>query len=480
MGAESETDKLLKVISFTLAIIAYVLIISYYLPKSPLWREIASTLRALKSRWEGHRIPALAYSIRHEVPPIIGASLLINFVGSEMVSRNPSVLYLDMAGTAAAALLLGPWWGAIVGILTNTILSMMHPSEANINFVPWLVVNLVGGIYWGLMARRKKFRSYVSGSSSNIVSQTRAHLWFLLCFGVLGALIMGAAGAVVEVVLDYDPRIFAPNSDFGTKMYSLFLEQDQHIRAASSLGGYSSIQPFLSGLLRWGLTTFRYIPDKTFSAAVGLLTAKYAFPLFERNLITGKESENGLGDNWLTPAMAVVCYVAVVPWSATNSPPPSWFWYGPLIVLLGACVFEFLFGADSETLLRERNKRVRSYFKAKAQLPREEFFGAIVVAVLVSSLAFMSGLLFIKSVDKRGTVALSFLATTLAYFLAFYLMRVGMRQWAAFLSPDWPGREAPPSRKERHEPVGATSEPRPHLPDEFVDPTVSDKVDGVP
>ena len=473
-----ETLKLVQAIVYALGIIAYTLIISYYLPKSSVWKRTADTLRGLRSRWEGHRIPAVAYSLRYEVPPIVAASLLLNVVGWEITSRNPHILYLDMAGTAATSLLLGPWWGAIVGILTNFINAEMNPSDASVVLAPWMLVNLIGGMFWGLMARTNSFRQYVKGPSTNIYAQTKSHLWYLFWFGVVGASVMAAAGATVSVALRDDPLIFAQSPFFGVKVQQAFIELDQHIRSSVSIGGSEVVTSILSGLLRWTVTTFRYIPDKTISAAVGLLTAKYMFPLFEQNLIGDAKSRHSRGDNWLTPAMGIVCYTAVLPWSAAHSSPQSWLWYLPFILLLAACIFELLFGADSKSLLDERAKRVHSYVTAKARLPREEFFGAIVVAVLVSLLAFMSGLFFIGSLDNRGTVALSFLGTVLTYFLAFYLMRVSMRQWVATLSSDHPFRETPSTTTTRVYRASPNLDPGRQAPDEVESGSASDDVKG--
>ncbi|MGB7925494.1 MAG: hypothetical protein WCF57_19810 [Pyrinomonadaceae bacterium] len=431
-----ETLKLVQAILYALGIIAYTLIITHYLPESAVWKSAMRTLHALKITWEGHRIPAIAYSLRYEVLPIVSVSLLLNVVGWGITSQNPNILYLDMAGTAVASFLLGPWWGAIIGILTNIINAKIYPSDANVVLVPWMLVNLTGGIFWGLMARTNKFRRYVKEPPTHILAQTKSHLWYLFWFGVIGASIMAVAGATVSVALGDDPLIFAQSPVFGVKVQQVFIELDQRIRSSNSGGGSEIVPSILSALLRWAITTFRYIPDKTISAAVGLLTAKYMFPLFEQTLIGDAKCRHTRGDNWLTPATGILLYTTVFPWSLIQSLPQFWLWYLPYIMLLAACVFEFFFGTDSKSLIDDRTKRLSSYIAARCHRRQEEFFGAIVVAVLISSLVFMSGLFFVGSVINRGTIAFSFLKTILAYFVAFYLLRLSMRQWAVMMSSD--------------------------------------------
>src|SRR5689334_7064944 len=126
----NEERKLVEAIVSVLAIIAYLLVITNYLPKLHVWKSVARSLHALKTAWEGYRIPAVTYSIRYEVLPIVAISLLLNLVGWSVTTSNPNILFLDMAGTAAASFFLGPWWGVMVGILTNFINARIHPDGA--------------------------------------------------------------------------------------------------------------------------------------------------------------------------------------------------------------------------------------------------------------------------------------------------------------------------------------------------------------
>ena len=61
----------------------------------------------------GGRLPA-----RWVVLTLVGC-LLANLAGRVLVDLLGLPVYLDMVGTAFSAILLGPWWGALVGALTN-------------------------------------------------------------------------------------------------------------------------------------------------------------------------------------------------------------------------------------------------------------------------------------------------------------------------------------------------------------------------
>ncbi|PYS21930.1 MAG: hypothetical protein DMF72_15385 [Acidobacteria bacterium] len=453
----------MNVIVYILAIIAYVLIITHYLPRSVAWQKVIRTFGALKVRWEGHRIPASSYSLRYEVPAVVAASLLLNLAGWGITSRNPHILYLDMAGTAATAFLIGPWWAATVGIITPFVVAAIYPSEASVILTPWMLVHLAGGIFWGLMARRNNFRRYVNGEHDGLFAQTKSNLSFLFWYGVVGACVTAIAGSVVSLALRDDPAIFARSPDFAEKLQSVFAHGHDWIQTIPQFRGSAPLLLVLNGLLRWGITTFRYIPDKTISAAVGLLTAKYVLPLYEHTLIRcASEPKPGgkyfRGDNWLTPAIALFCYVVLLPWNLRHSAAALWLWYIPVVLLTGACLFEIVYGGNSQSLIKERTGRVEFYLSAKNRMPRQEYFGAIVIAILIASLVFMIGLLLVNSITARGTVAFYFLGTVLTYLLAFYVMRVSMRQWVTLLSRGDIGVASCPVNQ-NDEPQPVSSEP---------------------
>lgn len=74
----------------------------------------------------------------------------VNFLGRELVDTLQLTLYLDMTGTALAAIILGPWRGAAVGASTNLLLHFVTGPVS----VPFALVNVVGALLWGYGVHR--------------------------------------------------------------------------------------------------------------------------------------------------------------------------------------------------------------------------------------------------------------------------------------------------------------------------------------
>lgn len=76
--------------------------------------------------------------------------LALNLVGREIVDFLKLPIYLDMVGTAAAAIALGPWRGAAVGAATNVI-GFIGSGWLSL---PFTIVNVAGALVWGVGVRR--------------------------------------------------------------------------------------------------------------------------------------------------------------------------------------------------------------------------------------------------------------------------------------------------------------------------------------
>lgn len=90
-------------------------------------------------------------------PPTVKAALLlclgcvaINLFGRWLVDVLDIPLYLDMVGTAVTAIILGPWWGAGVGLSTN----LLGVGISGYDSIPFAVVNVAGALVWGYGVRR--------------------------------------------------------------------------------------------------------------------------------------------------------------------------------------------------------------------------------------------------------------------------------------------------------------------------------------
>ncbi|WP_141013582.1 ECF transporter S component [Nocardioides sambongensis] len=87
---------------------------------------------------------------RRRVLGLLAACLAVNLLGTVMVSEFSMTLYLDMVGTAVAAIVLGPWWGVGVGVGTNLLgVAVNGPAS-----IPFAAVQVVGALLWGYGVRR--------------------------------------------------------------------------------------------------------------------------------------------------------------------------------------------------------------------------------------------------------------------------------------------------------------------------------------
>ncbi|WP_110180621.1 ECF transporter S component [Nocardioides solisilvae] len=78
--------------------------------------------------------------------PVLLACLAANLLGRVLVDGLGLSIYLDMVGTAAAAIALGPWWGAGVGLATNLVGSV---GSGFAESAPFALVNVAGALVWG-------------------------------------------------------------------------------------------------------------------------------------------------------------------------------------------------------------------------------------------------------------------------------------------------------------------------------------------
>lgn len=86
---------------------------------------------------------------------IIPVAVAVNFVGGQLASLLKLPMYLDTIGTIFGAMLCGPWVGAVIGLLTNTVTGIANP--VNFAFIP---VSVVVGLVTGFLSRKKMFSNW--------------------------------------------------------------------------------------------------------------------------------------------------------------------------------------------------------------------------------------------------------------------------------------------------------------------------------
>lgn len=97
---------------------------------------------------------------------IVFIGIIVNFTLTFiiLISKTP-FLFLDSVGTVLSAVLLGPIYGAIVGILSNLIISIFL-SYSHLNFA---IVNALIGIIIGIISRKFKFNIMTAITSGLII-----------------------------------------------------------------------------------------------------------------------------------------------------------------------------------------------------------------------------------------------------------------------------------------------------------------------
>ena len=81
------------------------------------------------------------------------ACVVVNRLSAGVATYLHLAIYLDMLGTAVAAIALGPWRGATVGVATNVV----GAAFTGLTALPFAAVNLVGALAWGYGVRRLGF-----------------------------------------------------------------------------------------------------------------------------------------------------------------------------------------------------------------------------------------------------------------------------------------------------------------------------------
>jgi energy-coupling factor transport system substrate-specific component len=86
---------------------------------------------------------------RVQVAVVLGC-IAVNLGGRLLVNTTHMPLYLDMVGTAIAAILLGPWKAVVVGLST----SVAGAATSGFVSIPFAPVEVVGALIWGYGVRR--------------------------------------------------------------------------------------------------------------------------------------------------------------------------------------------------------------------------------------------------------------------------------------------------------------------------------------
>ena len=369
---------------------------------------------------------------------VIGGGILLNYVGLAVSVQLKSVLYLDMTGTAVSAILLGPWWGAFTGLISNSLVNWLLYAEphADVAIFPWSPVNMAGALFWGVTARTLVFRHYISSRTA----RPMAHAWYLLLFGVGGALVTSAVGALVQGSLG-ELTTLSLDSKVSSSLDRLLTDYRQPL--TSLLSGFLDqawAERFAWFALTWFQHWVRYVPDKMVTSAFAIATVVYVFPLYARELL----SIDGRGirsQSWMAPAAVFLAYVPsslVLLKNGQFNPQQFWpLWISPLALAAAGIVLAFALPPSS---LRREYARRSELYKYAAQTFDSSYFSVVrllPIAILGASAIVVLALpLVTNGFTEYYRVILNFFCVVYGFLLGMRLMNTALWQNVFLLMRD--------------------------------------------
>ncbi|WP_455377457.1 hypothetical protein [Petrachloros mirabilis] len=372
-----------------------------------------------------------SYLLFYETGVIIAAGLILNYVGLTLSRHLESILFLDMTGTALVSFLLGPWWGAIAALLSNSVVNWLLFPEAgaDVMIFPWSLVSMTGAIYWGWLARQAGFQNYLRTGKSSALS----HAWFLYIFGVGGAVVMSIPGTFIQAALN-EHSILALNPDVAESLHTRVLQWEEWTHQyAESLFGLTWGEHVGWWIVNWFQNWIRYVPDKTMSAAIALVVLKYGYPLFERELIHGGPEGKRPGDERVLPLVLGLLYApsfSTFIGSDTYGGSLFWpFWAAPWILILAGYGYLSQWGPSDSTIEDEKRQRAERYTRALKPIGKEasyEFCRRLTFMTLIASLLFALCLPVLLLDYYR--VTFKFFCVVYGFLLFVHLVRIAIAQ----------------------------------------------------
>ncbi len=372
-----------------------------------------------------------SYLLMYETGVIVAAGLLLNYVGLTLSRHLESILFLDMTGTALVAFLLGPWWGAIAALLSNSVVNwLLYPeSGADIVIFPWSLVSMTGAFYWGWMARQTGFQKYLRTGKSSAFS----HAWFLYIFGLGGAVVMSLPGTLVQSALN-EHAVFALNPEVADTLNARVLQWEQAVHQyVESIFGATAGENIGWWIVNWFQNFVRYVPDKTMSAAIALVVLKYGYPLFERELIHGGPDGERPRDERILPLGLGLLYApsfATLVSSESYAGGAYWpLWAMPWALILLGYFYLRYWGPTAAALQEARLQRAERYARALKPIGKEasyEFCRRLTFVTLIASLLFALCLPILLMDFYR--VTFKFFCVVYGFLLVVHLIRIAIAQ----------------------------------------------------
>ena len=80
---------------------------------------------------------------------LVPVASVLNVIGGTVAGALKLPIFLDMIGTAVVAMTIGPWWGALVGVITNLTMGFLTGPVS----IPFAACNVAGALVWGYGTR---------------------------------------------------------------------------------------------------------------------------------------------------------------------------------------------------------------------------------------------------------------------------------------------------------------------------------------
>jgi hypothetical protein len=240
------------------------------------------------------------------IPPFVLGNLIVAIT---LPSLN-QLLFLDMWATAIASLLGGPWYGALVGCLTN-VAGEMFFGRQYLNFAP---VSVCGGLIWGALAHRGKLGPFFSPDQRvNIYRRLTGRI-------LLNGLVVGISSTLLAVAILSSFTGWVPIPSFvdaGKEHPAvLILRIFYDYFEKTGLGQQTLIdadRSQMAAVLNIPGHLLTTVPDKLFSASLAFCVA---ICIARRSAYAQWQASKVLRSRQLhivfSPALFTVCYFAVV------------------------------------------------------------------------------------------------------------------------------------------------------------------------
>lgn len=164
------------------------------------WKQRYGDVQARRPRFQWSMFPWLGHSLGHEVAILFPIGLLLNLPGVLLQRLDPDFpVFLDMAGTFAVALVLGPWWGALLGFLTNVLVAI--PPINMEKFLPFAVVQVVAAVFWGYAMRHRLMSRALASTVSECGCSLFAFIEAVLFLGTGAAVLTAIVGGWTKYFL---------------------------------------------------------------------------------------------------------------------------------------------------------------------------------------------------------------------------------------------------------------------------------------